>query len=222
MSLPIPAQQDFSDTSYASLNLGDHVATASGGRIGPDSLCHHDPMFVERENGLGEWHFGQCDTSQSHLRNQGVGIGDVFLFFGWFTGDGYPDHHRIFGYMEVEGMVDLARCDDATRKPYLALKHPHALGMHDKNDMIYSGRGALARTAAESLCLTDKGFPRSVWKRPDWLEPGGLSYFGSSAANWPPGQLTRVGNGQEFVADIGERPEPREWLDTIIEAIRAS
>lgn len=218
ITLPIPATIA-SETSYGDLGLGELAELSSKGKYTGSSLCHHDPMFLP--NGTAA--LGQHDKAQGHLANQQVGLGDVFLFFGWFAGDGWPDHHRIFGYLEVQELLRLAT--DAESESFLYWreeKHPHALKMHSSNDVIYSGPGRLARSASPKLALTDPGCPRSIWRRPSWLNPGEISHFGNSAANWPPGQMTRQGPGQEFVADIGDHAEPRQWLEEIISEIRAS
>lgn len=42
----------------------------------------------------GRCAFGQTGAAQSHLANNGVGIGDLFLFFGLFSeSDGSARHH---------------------------------------------------------------------------------------------------------------------------------
>ena len=51
---------------------------------------------------------GQCGAAQSHLANQGVGEGDVFLFFGLFAGENGARHHRIFGWLEAQNVEPIA------------------------------------------------------------------------------------------------------------------
>lgn len=215
LSLPIPAHGP-SRTTYGALGLGGHAAIASKGRLSADDPCHHDPMFTDR----GECLFGQCSAAQTHLANRGVGQGDVFLFFGLFREEatGEP-HHRIFGWLEVAEIIDLAACTVADRREVEALGHPHALGMHGSNDTIYRGPGRTARTDDARLRLTVPGGPPSLWQRPGWLRPGGLSYH-DRADRWLPRQRLRsVARGQEFVADIGRRQAPRTWLAGIIDLI---
>ena len=215
VSLPIPAGAA-SRTRYGDLDLGDHAARASRGRLGPDDLCHHDPMFLSDGTCL----FGQVGAAQTHLTNQGVGPGDVFLFFGLFREEqtGEP-HHRIFGWMRIDGIVDLAACDPAERAALAEHDHPHALQMHGRNDCIYAGPGGTASRASEALRLTVPGGPPSLWQRPDWLKRGGLTYH-DRADRWLRGRRLRsVARGQEFVADIGRRKAPRERLESIIDEI---
>jgi hypothetical protein len=101
LSLPIPTKRR-SETSYRDLGLGDLVEQVSRGRIAADHLCHEDPMFFG-----GRCLFGQCGAAQSHLRRQGVAFGDVFLFFGLFADEHSGErHHRIYGYMRVDQIIE--------------------------------------------------------------------------------------------------------------------
>lgn len=214
VSLPIPAGAA-SRTTYGDLGLGEHACKASRGRFGARDLCHHDPMFLAEGTCL----FGQCGAAQTHLANRGVGVGDVFLFFGLFRADGGDPHHRIYGYLEVEELIDLTR---AVPRHLVERGHPHALALHASNDVVYAGRGRQAASASDALRLSVPGGPPSLWKRPPWLAQGGLSYH-DRPERWLRGdRLKSVARGQEFVADIGRRKAPREWLARILDEIRAS
>jgi hypothetical protein len=217
ISLPIPSG-GFSRTTYGDLGLGDLAGTASRGKLNAEDLCHHDPMFLNDGTCL----FGQCGAAQTHLANQGAGIGDVFLFFGLYREEasGEP-HHRIFGFLEVAEIIDLTTCADMRRAELAALGHPHSLGMHARNDVIYRGKGQTARSAPAALRLTVSGGPPSLWNRPEWLKCGGLSYHDRADRWLDGGTLRSVARGQEFVADIGKRQAPREWLGRIIADIEA-
>ncbi|MBV7266102.1 hypothetical protein KCG45_07920 [Erythrobacter sp. WH131] len=219
LSLPIPAGAA-SATTYGDLGLGELAAKSSRGRIHARDLCHHDPMF--RNDGTCV--FGQCGAAQTHLERQGVKPGDVFVFFGLFADEdtGEP-HHRIFGYLRTDEMISLA---NGVPHDLQEMRHPHALAMHHRNDCIWRGEGVEAARASDALRLTVPGGPPSLWRRPDWLKRGGLSYH-DRADRWLRGKhaqrrLQSVARGQEFVADIGRRQAPRDWLDRIIAEIRAS
>lgn len=215
VSLPIPAGAA-SHTSYGDLGLGEHAALASRGRIGGGDLCHHDPMFTTD----GRCLFGQVGAAQTHLANRGVGLGDVFLFFGLFREEetGEP-HHRIFGWMEVAEIVQISFGAPAW---LVEAGHPHALAMHGANDCIYVGPGGTAARASEALRLTVPGGPPSLWQRPEWLKPGGLSYHDRPERWLRGGRLKSVARGQEFVADIGRRKAPREWLAAVLAELKGS
>ena len=157
--------------------------------------------------------FGQCGAAQTHLANRGVGVGDVFLFFGLFREEGGDPHHRIFGFLEIERIVHLT---DTVPEELVEQAHPHALALHANNDVIYSGRGTQARRASEALRLTVAEGPPSLWNRPAWLKRGGLSYHDREDRWLRGGRLKSVARGQEFVADIGRKTAPRAWLAEII------
>ncbi|MEM6390569.1 MAG: hypothetical protein AAF825_12080 [Pseudomonadota bacterium] len=214
VSLPIPAGVA-SATTYGDLGLGELAAQASRGKLGAGDLCHHDPMFLAD----GTCVFGQHSVAQTHLERQGVGLGDVFVFFGLFADETTREpHHRIFGYLRVEEMIPLA---GGAPQELVALGHPHALAMHGPNDMIWRGEGRAANHASDELRLTVPGGPPSLWRRPDWLKRGGLSYHDRADRWLRGGRLRSVARGQEFVADIGRRKAPREWLERVIAAINA-
>jgi hypothetical protein len=217
ISLPIPTERR-SVTTYEQLGLGDLVEKMTRSKIARDRLCHDDPMFVG-----GQAIFGQCSAAQSHLKNQGVGVGDVFLFFGLFADETSGEwHHRIFGYMRIDDImsrpsatVPFHELDDLPRV------HPHTLGEWNANNTIYRGIGRNANVADDDLRLTQPGGPLQRWKVPTWLKDTGLSYHGKYERWVGTDRLEIVGRGQEFVADIGAQSRPRRWLDKIIATIEA-
>jgi hypothetical protein len=194
--------------------------------------AHLDPDLVAgavpRELG---WRpaFGQAGGAQSHLAAQGVGAGDLFLYFGWFRGtrsaggrrlrwDG-PDLHVLWGWLEVAEVLHLD--DPATAVP--PWPHPHV----DGRDLPRYAAGNALYLAAERLSLdprlpgagvlpalqpvlrlTAEGATRSVWDLPAALHPDAtprpLSWH--SSARWSrgpePGRARlRSVRGQEFVVD---------------------
>jgi hypothetical protein len=217
LSLPIPDTRGLSPVTYGDLGLGEHAAKASRGRLGAGDACHHDPMFL----GDGSAILGQCHAAQGHLAKQGVREGDVFVFFGLFDCAGQGRHHRIFAYLRIAERIDLVTCDAATRDHYRALGQPHAFGLHANNDMLYVGRGAAAKSAPECLRLTVPGEKPSQWQVPAWLARTGLSCHEAGWRWGKEGRLQAVSRGQEFVAHVGDDPEPRAWLDRIIAEIEA-
>jgi hypothetical protein len=214
ISLPIPDTKGIARTTYGDLGLGEHASKASKGAYGADSLCHHDPMLT----GDGRCLFGQVGAAQTHLANNGVGVGDTFLFFGLFADEDGERHHRIFGYLRIAAVHWLA---EGTPDHLEGSSHPHVLGMHGSNDTIYEGEGRQARFASEALRLTVPGGPLTLWQRPAWLKPGGLSYHDRPDRWLPGGRLRSVARGQEFVADVGRRKAPREWLERVMAEIQS-
>lgn len=215
VTLPIPGTADPRAPTYAALGLGEYAERASRGRVSANDHCHHDPFFAD-----GRCAFGQADAAQSHLERQGVGPGDVFLFFGLFDdGAGSGRHHRIFAAMTVDQMLVPSR--DAP--PDFAPDHPHFWGeiAGRRLNAVYVGPARRAARAHAGLCLSAVGQPlASLWDVPDWLwRQRGLSYHGAAWRWAQPGRLRTVGRGQEFVTDISGNGEAQDWLGGIVALI---
>lgn len=216
VSLPIPGIAHDRAPRYADLGLGDAVAQASRRRLDGGQHCHHDPFFAG-----GRCAFGQADAAQSHLANQGVGVGDLFLFFGLFSAAQTAErHHRFFGWLRVEEVRWPGRGDTP---PDFAPDHPHFWGAlaQRRHNAVYIGTGATALHDGDSLRMTVAGGPLSLWQVPSWLwQNRALSYHGD-AARWLPGdRLKSVARGQEFVVDIKNLPEARRWAEDMVERMQ--
>ena len=211
ISLPIPTPRR-SVTTYEDLGLGEIVEHVTRRRIKGSHLCHHDPMF-ER----GRWAFGQVGAAQSHLVNQGVAIGDVFLFFGLFADEhGQDAHHRIFGYLDIEKIAEPGVAPTKQDQPAgFTRRHPHTVGEWKANNSIYIGFGGLAPNDNDALRLTAKERLISQWSVPPWLQETGLSYHGDPK-RWQNGNILHTAyRGQEFVSDISGVQEAADWLNSI-------
>jgi hypothetical protein len=215
VSLPIPTQRR-SVTTYDDLRLGDIVKRVTKGRLTGASLCHYDPMFE-----CGRCAFGQTGAAQAHLQNNGISIGDVFLFFGLFSEPDRSDrHHRIFGYLHVEKIYALGAAPGETWRPDgFTVRHPHTIGAWNPNNCLYVGAGRAATHASDRLRLSRTGEAVSRWRVPAWLHSAGLTYHGRSD-RWKGDEfLNVVGRGQEFVSDISGNAEAAAWLEATIRAI---
>ena len=216
ISLPIPADERSTDT-YASLGLGELVERQTRGRIGRGSLCHADPAFQD-----GRCVFGQTGAAQSHLDNQGVGVGSVFLFFGLFENPASGRReHWLFGYLRVGEIIRLGPVPTADQSPaWLHQTHPHTLGGWNPNNTLYVGKGCTAARADEGLRLTAPEGPLSRWRVPAWLHECGLSYHGRKDRWRPAGYLDAVHRGQEFVCDVSASAPAQSWVEGIINKMR--
>lgn len=217
ISLPIP-QNDTMGTPYADLGLGDTVHTLTKGRIGPDAIAHHDPLFADQTV-----FFGQAGAAQAHLDNQGVEPGDVFLFFGLFcdrNAKGHPNgkpHHRIFGWMRAEHKMPARQA--AQRWPHL--RHPHfGKERTAANDTLWAGTGGQARAALPGLRLTEANAAPSFWRLPPWIRHAGMSYHDTTKRWHQDGRIQVVARGQEFV--IGPHAASRTWAESIIALCNAT
>ena len=215
VSIPIPVQ-DRSETTYGELGLGSIVQRATGGRLTAAELCHDDPMFES-----GRCAFGQTGAAQSHLANQGVGIGDVFLFFGLFSRpDGGDRHHRIFGYLDVTHVTKPGPTPTPSDQPIgFRRRHAHTIGTWNENNTIYSGPGDTAAADHPGLRLSLPDGPVSHWAVPSWLRDTGLTYHRNPNRWESNGILRSVARGQEFVADITGSPEAARWLRSVLATI---
>lgn len=203
VSLPIPEKG--SGTKYGEVStrvgvLGDLVEQLTGRCILGTHDVHLDPDLEvgARERATG-WRplFGQTDAAQSVLARSGVGVGDLFLFFGWFREvemkacglrprRGAPDLHVLFGWLQV-GEVLHPPFDPS---PAWARSHPHVVVPARKNNTLYVGTkrlelqgepvhgpdgpvfgGGAFTHFRETLRLTAPGASRSHWSLPGWFEP---------------------------------------------------
>lgn len=233
VSLPIPERATHVSRRYGDiragnvkdddgpLTMGRLVNDLTGSAIRPDAAAHLDPDLnpaaVPRWPGWRPM-FGQTGAAERHLRNQGVGPGDLFLFFGWFRQverhragrfryvPGAPDLHVIFGWQQIERRAPAA---DSRGLPVWAAGHPHYEGpARGPLDCIYFATERLRRPGLAAkrpgggvfpsfrpaLCLTAAGQTRSVWDLPGWFHPREgrrpMSYHSG------PHRWTRTGKGQ--------------------------
>jgi len=201
VSYPIPSDQTptFRDIKFRDTNLGDILEQISYG-IDPDGGTHLDPdLRHEAIPRLPGWKpcFGQVGGPQTHLENMGVGVGDIFLFFGWFRQTyfneddecffyipGAPDLHVMFGWLQVG---EIYKPDLKPESVPLSVKdHTHARESYDdyRNTLYVAserleipglkknipGGGAFEKFD-EALQLTAPGCSRSVWKLPLCMYP---------------------------------------------------
>lgn len=205
-SLPIPVTGDphrLGDLRPGGWDLAAIVADLTGGRVVASTHIHLDPDLdvsaIARPRG---WRpaFGQTAAAQAHLENQGIGPGDLFLFFGWFREveqiggvwrykRSAPNLHTLFGWLQVDERVTVGHDAGPAVKhhPWLA-GHPHIAGAESyssSNNSIYIGRETLTLSGKDlklpgagvmsrfrkDLQLTAAGRTRSWWRLPSWFHP---------------------------------------------------
>lgn len=236
LSLPIPSPGEA--VRYQDLRLEDRTyasMTADLGYAGADGTCHLDPDLTPTAlDRHPDWLplFGQIGAAEGHLRNQAVGPGDLFLFFGWFrrtiqTAEGLrfdPEdrsgRHLIYGYLEVGGKIEVG---PATPLPQWMDYHPHACPTRRArtNNTIYiatrnlswctSLPGAGTFRYDRSLVLTADGQARSRWALPEFFRGARISYHTEKA--WRPGYFQSAAKGQEFVC---ESDEVAQWARDLV------
>ncbi|MEM6447777.1 MAG: hypothetical protein AAF704_14625 [Cyanobacteria bacterium P01_D01_bin.123] len=211
LSLPIPYRdrlRTYQSVAFDNRPLAKIVISLTKGNIPATATCHLDPDLrvnaVPRSPG---WRpiFGQVGAAQKHLQNRDVGVGDLFLFFGWFRETRLragklvfvpkaPNLHVLFGWLQI-GAMHHPRPEILKRFPW-AIEHPHCIEQGwDINNTIYlaapqlqipgvpkralPGAGVFPCFHPE-LQLTQAGRSRSIWQLPAWMHPQGrdstLSY----------------------------------------------
>ncbi|MGI8425610.1 MAG: hypothetical protein ACR2M4_03240 [Actinomycetota bacterium] len=202
--LPIPTGHD--RFTFADLNLPDVDVGGLLGDLSRDVFClqtviHLDPDLDRgSDTRLAGWRpaLGQTGNSQSHLRDMGIGVEDVFLFFGWFRETEYksgawcyvkgaPHLHVMFGWIEVADVLPIVlereRC--LSEFPWIS-NHPHvsrpdhytdprntlyiAANQSHFNPNVGYGGGRFLKYD-DRLRLTKPGRSRSVWSLPAWFTP---------------------------------------------------
>ena len=212
LSLPIPYNESptrFRDVRWRSKSIGPIVEYLTNGRVKGQHWCHLDPdLNVDALSRSPDWRpaFGQVETAQRHLENQGVGPGDLFLFFGWFRAvepenagtwryvPNAPDVHRLFGWLQVSEVVSVGENLSVARsvRPWLSA-HPH-LNRRWRNNTVYiasetlnvegltarSGAGLFSGNADRFTLTAPGSTSRGKWRLPWWFYPPGscptLSY----------------------------------------------
>ena len=161
-SLPIPLKDDtitYGELRHGAVDIGEVVADLTCRRrpenqIGPNCRAHFDPHInietypkIADSEGAENWRglLGQVGASQGHLDNQGVGKGDLFLFFGLYkhiecVEQGNPKwrfkrepwRHVLWGWLQIGERYDL-NSSERGEVPSWANYHPHMRYSDGKN-----------------------------------------------------------------------------------------
>ncbi len=194
--------------------------------------CHLDPDLIEKsyQRRIG-WRgaFGQRGAAETHLRNNEVTSGDIFLFFGWFRETEYKKRliyssndklgrHIIYGYLQVGDIIDLAKEEGY---PKWLDYHPHIKGSSESN-RIYLARDYLSFADKVSgygsflynkhLVLTMPGYSRSKWNLPEIFKDVNITYHNSNS--WKENYFQCAYRGQEFV--IEENSKINDYVKKLI------
>ena len=153
--LPIPERSSPGKITYGRLRWDNWSLARIADDLGVPGVdgstaAHLDPDLYRpsRDRPVG-WRplFGQAKAAEGHLRKQGVGPGDLFLFYGWFRQTewrdgrlrykaGAPDRHVIYGWLQVERRLPLLGIGDSL--PAWGADHPHVKSaLYSQNDALY-------------------------------------------------------------------------------------
>ena len=252
LTLPIPEDKK-KTIQYSGLrdpteqfpSLGPIVEQLTNGKLDGNCFAHLDPDL--RPNSVSTrlpgWRplFGQVDQSQTHLCNQGVGAGDLFLFYGLYRDvavvkdkiryvPGRPPKHVIWGWLAVGDVLKVISERD---EPEWARYHPHFTDQRGPNNTVYvaadrvfgtlPGAGVFDNYSLD-LCLTDETQKKaSLWKLPSWCAPRDGHYpltYHSREECWGIRNhcvlLQTKSPGQEFVLHTKNYPEAVQWAKGLI------
>ena len=191
ISFPIPSQKN-TLTTYSDIGLGKIIKELSNNKLKPTDTCHFDPNLEYGE-------FGQVGAAQTHLENNNIKVGDLFLFWGWFreilTVDKRtvfskedPGHYRFFGWLQIGEIIHLGKdpswyLKEIKENPH-SMSHPHTIGQWKENNTLYLASKKLDAfglndyygfgqfNASEKTNLSiDPSNKKSLWKCPKWLNP---------------------------------------------------
>ena len=232
-SIPIP-QKNPSPKKYRDLNFdgvtGSQLLFESSSKTSLSDYCHTDPMLDEK---IGI--FGQANSSQTELRNNQVGKGDLFMFFGWFKNFSLrgADCHHLFGWLQIEKIIE----GHQQIKKFLKsnnILHPHGYRNVDryKNNTIYVGKKnlelnkkaiskkgyGLFKKTHKDLILTEVNRSRSKWKLPSKYFKNSSDLF-LNRMKWRNKKKCTIfyrGFGQEFILDVEKNPEVIKWAVKLI------
>lgn len=236
LSLPIPGGrkcEKYNELFYDGNSYADIWHSLKPKPHSKLKYCHLDPDLraAARAKTPKGWvaAYGQCGASETHLVNQNVTIGDLFLFFGWFRKTEIrngllkykrdsKDAHMFFGYLQIGKIV---RNDDLQKYYW----HPHSAYGSENNTIYVASRhliingkntglpGAGTFKYSDELVLTKPGMSRSKWQLPDFFKEVDISCH--TKENFKPdGYFQSVHIGQEFV--VSEDKRVTKWAKNII------
>ncbi len=242
ISFPIPQKCDKTkyseiktptgDTMYEIMkSLSETIKDGKKEKLTKNTRCHLDPDLyygaIKRDK---KWRgcFGQVNAAETHLENNGVKEGDLFIFFGWYrnvvkTNSGYEfvkgsDRHMMFGYLQIDKIIHLK--DGNLPKEYQ--KHPHAYYDNSGNNTIYIAKEVCSFDKNikgygmfkydKELDLTKEGMSKRNWKLPSFFKKVNISYH--DKASWKNGYFQSVCKGQEFVIEDNKQVE--KWAINLI------
>ncbi len=208
-SLPIPSRdhERFDDLQHGDVNIASVVAGITSGRMNGRDQTHLDPdlnfdtyRYRKSRAAWQQWRgmFGQTGIAQGHLDKQGVGAGDVFLFFGlyrrvektvqgWRFVRGAPELHVLWGWLQVDEKRRVA--DIGPYQLAWARHHPHLFGGYrgDKNTIYaaslsldlgidddqrgIAGWGVFPKFDQRLVLTYLNGAGVSQWRLPRWFYP---------------------------------------------------
>lgn len=252
-SLPIPYSRSpvtFGDLAWSGRAIGPLVESLTNGKVRRTDFAHLDPdLRPELRPRPPGWRpaLGQLGIAQSHLRKNGVGPGDLFLFWGLFrrvdeqlrwTGERL---HVLWGWLQIAEVLAVESLRAASPQHW-ARNHPHFDFELDPKNTLYVAAERLSLPKMDERCSSGAGFfdtfsekrqltavgsaKPTLWSLPADFFPGTrrpLTYH-EDRDRWSlqdqRALLRTVGRGQEFVLDTAEYPEVLLWVSELLSATK--
>jgi hypothetical protein len=177
--------------------------------------------------------FGQSHAASGHLKNNSIGKGDTFLFFGTFCETYYENgslkyqmmhpFHALWGYLiadnvitDIESIPNGQYSELVNHPHYKNRKHP----AYKNKNTIYVGKKFGTFKFSEILRLTKLGYKKSYWSLPIEFLNVGISCHGKNEKIEPRVingrvEFKSVARGQEFIIDNDTKL--KKWLEKVLE-----
>lgn len=191
LNLPIPdglSTIAYRDVRFDQQPLSKWVNNLTGRPRMAAQCAHLDPDI--RSDALPSRHqnwrgvLGQHGSAQTHLKNESVTAGDLFLFFGlfrpiemhkrrWRFVPGAPARHVIWGWLQIAEIVAVDECDD--ERHAWTEYHPHRRYASDTSNQFYLAETTLKLPALPSALpgygTLDRLTPANTLSDPDSHRP---------------------------------------------------
>jgi hypothetical protein len=256
VSFPIEDKKSIitaAEVRRAGESVGEMVEQLTGGRMPRTYRAHLDPDLDSASYPRQPaWRpvLGQTGSSLGHLQKQGIGRGDLFLFFGWYqpverVGPRWSyvrsvrPVHALWGWLQVGAIY--AHTDVPAEAASWLAYHPHLQRSARMQHTLFIASDALHiegrrlpgagyfPVSSPRRVLTAPGENMSVWRFPSWMHPAAerarFSYI-HDGSRWREGgsgvQVQTVGKGQEIVMTPTDGAIVERWLDEIFSDVPSS
>jgi hypothetical protein len=239
LSIPIPAKQKENGIHYSRISFNGHSLQSYKRQLGlvtEVNKCHYDPCINTNIKVEGKsWcpSFGTHGAAASHLLNEEVSVGDLFLFFGtfrkvrhnsdrtWSFEKEFKAVHVLFGYLKVKQILYLKhdKKRDIAREKGLC-KHPHIQNEYPINNVLFIGESEYSGSFKfhDELILSNDSNKKSVWRVPHFFADCKISRHSNTnrfQKNNDHLLWSTVSIGQEFVCK--ENVDVSGWAKSLIE-----